>query len=621
MDSQQRTGNVSDDDEMPPLAPLHNSDSPPSESSSRPAARIIMADIPRSARPDDDGMESDSTMPSLQTVSDSSEEEYATEEDEEDDSFDEDDLPRLASASDEETRRHREIRETNAASSNDEAEHEREPLMGGAPPFLFGHPTTTDIREGLLREAINMALMEQAIVDGEVPTQHDGPENATSMNFFRDFFGTMQEPRVLLDELLNLRNRNEPEDDPKRAEIIISKLETVPEELLPRYQLLRGGNEDGCAICRESFLSDDWVPPPSSPSSSTNPKEHKDKDTALSYFAALPYDRRNIPSILAFPCPGMHLYHDTCIFPWLSRKSTCPACRFDVDPHSLTHRHRRTNSGARRQGRRAVWAPPKAKGFRKWLEDEENRRDGKPVIEEPLPASDPDEIPHLADVDEADDEDWYTDSDEDDIDFDDEDEEEEDGDEDDGPIRQTPYRPPQFISPTRFTGPPQPLSALPRPIPTLRPYVSVLTNDPLFQPDDDNDNEPPPPLIAEREEETIFLRSNPLAPPRNRIRSRYPPPPRRSQPQPQQSPPLAHAFPIEEESEDDGPPPLAPAPEEDDSRSPYQPPEQNPDVEFERSLTAVRNLFRALGTLPLWVPEHDHDHHPGHGDGNGHASR
>lgn len=40
--------------------------------------------------------------------------------------------------------------------------------------------------------------------------------------------------------------------------------------------------------------------------------------------------------ILVFPCPGMHLFHAECLAPWLARKTTCPTCRYDVDPKSLT---------------------------------------------------------------------------------------------------------------------------------------------------------------------------------------------------------------------------------------------------------------------------------------------
>ncbi|KZS98966.1 hypothetical protein SISNIDRAFT_447803 [Sistotremastrum niveocremeum HHB9708] len=38
----------------------------------------------------------------------------------------------------------------------------------------------------------------------------------------------------------------------------------------------------------------------------------------------------------ALPCA--HLFHTGCLKPWFSMKTTCPTCRFDIDPNSLTFR-------------------------------------------------------------------------------------------------------------------------------------------------------------------------------------------------------------------------------------------------------------------------------------------
>jgi hypothetical protein len=159
-----------------------------------------------------------------------------------------------------------------------------------------------------------------------------------------------------------------PEQDPARAKTIMKVLEAVPEDLVRRYEKLRAGLEgegnEGCAICRECYLDP--------------PGEDIIVATAL---ADLPYaegeadgQRSNTSKILVFPCPGMHLFHSNCLSPWLSRKTTCPTCRFDIDPDSLTLtflRELRVRTDDPMVNRR--WTLPKGRGFRKWLEREERK--------------------------------------------------------------------------------------------------------------------------------------------------------------------------------------------------------------------------------------------------------
>lgn len=132
-------------------------------------------------------------------------------------------------------------------------------------------------------------------------------------------------------------------------------LEIVPKDLIARYEKLRGGHSqeyEGCPICQEDFLCEDNA---------------VELDQTVSYFAELPHNQYRPPTILAFPCPGMHLYHSNCLTPWLSRKTTCPSCRFDIDPHSLTLSCvRAVHSGK--------WEPPKDSSFLSWLQGEENKQ-------------------------------------------------------------------------------------------------------------------------------------------------------------------------------------------------------------------------------------------------------
>lgn len=137
----------------------------------------------------------------------------------------------------------------------------------------------------------------------------------------------------------------------------MAALEIVPDDLIGRYQKLRSGDSlefEGCPICQEDFLSND---------------ETGELKKTVAYLAELPNNQYRPPAILAFPCPGMHLYHDSCISPWLSRKTTCPSCRFDIDPNSLTLSCVRVKHPRK-------WEPPKNTGFISWLHREETKQGG-----------------------------------------------------------------------------------------------------------------------------------------------------------------------------------------------------------------------------------------------------
>lgn len=167
-------------------------------------------------------------------------------------------------------------------------------------------------------------------------------------------------------------SQNRPDKDPQRAQTIIAALERVPKELIGRYEKLRAGHDEddfeGCPICRESLLLD----PPSM---------GEDDASTLVFFAELPFHESDT-LILAFPCPGKHVFHDTCLSPWLARKTTCPSCRFDVDPDSLTLRIESTlppnttippGYQPPPPRPRPAWQPPKTRPFNEWLEEEEKK--------------------------------------------------------------------------------------------------------------------------------------------------------------------------------------------------------------------------------------------------------
>lgn len=147
-----------------------------------------------------------------------------------------------------------------------------------------------------------------------------------------------------------------------RARTLLSALEDVSEDLITRYEKYRSGQgdcTDGCAICREALLQE-AIPLQITFTSAT---------TTSTLFAALPFHPWYAP-VRAFPCSGMHLFHEECLEPWLARKSTCPTCRYDIDPDSLTLRMPETPLSYRRPSRRK-WKPPFVPRLEQWLEYKE----------------------------------------------------------------------------------------------------------------------------------------------------------------------------------------------------------------------------------------------------------
>ncbi|KAG6896688.1 hypothetical protein C0992_006678 [Termitomyces sp. T32_za158] len=162
-------------------------------------------------------------------------------------------------------------------------------------------------------------------------------------------------------------------DDPERAKQLVDALEEVPVGLVRRLEALNGklpsGNGEGdgmgagdcsCAICWDTLLDgeggfgvdsddktqveepqhaerEDALSTPTSPSQDTAPVLAPTSTPPTSKKLVSSTDPAQ-PKIVSLPCA--HVFHAACLIPWFSRprQTTCPTCRFNIDPEKLTAR-------------------------------------------------------------------------------------------------------------------------------------------------------------------------------------------------------------------------------------------------------------------------------------------
>ncbi|THH32411.1 hypothetical protein EUX98_g1777 [Antrodiella citrinella] len=134
-------------------------------------------------------------------------------------------------------------------------------------------------------------------------------------------------------------------DDPERAKKLLAGLEEVPIGLVKRLQRVGNGEGDsgpGCAVCWESLLDGDGgfgEDVEAKDGTPADPTTSNDQPTASSSSSPPPMDEddKKYPKVVALPCS--HVFHASCLLPWFTRahRTTCPSCRFDIDPDSLTY--------------------------------------------------------------------------------------------------------------------------------------------------------------------------------------------------------------------------------------------------------------------------------------------
>ncbi|KAJ7755210.1 hypothetical protein B0H16DRAFT_731812 [Mycena metata] len=138
-----------------------------------------------------------------------------------------------------------------------------------------------------------------------------------------------------------------PKDSPANAARIVAGLERVPEGLVRRLERVSAlnssggddglgavGGDSGCAICWDRLLDGDgaaFATTTTTTDDSTSATTNADDSTSATTTTD-DSTKEEANTIIALPCA--HTFHAACLLPWFARpgQTTCPTCRFDVDP-------------------------------------------------------------------------------------------------------------------------------------------------------------------------------------------------------------------------------------------------------------------------------------------------
>ncbi|KAK1217700.1 hypothetical protein PQX77_019648 [Marasmius sp. AFHP31] len=243
--------------------------------------------------------------------------------------------------------------------SHDHHDHTHTPLQqrGGGPSIAFPIPPGAF---PILLRAMGRTMTDPPSPDIHAPATGDGNGNANNIGTGPNTNQNMnQHPHLFPDmgatslgdgphgfpfPFPNFFDHpgffSEERDDTSRGRQIVDGLEEASEGLVRRLDRVNKAlNEDegaNCAVCWESLLDGaeaQWTTkeetdPVSQPVSGTEPSPTTPADTNVTGGDA----EKKKTKIVTLPCA--HLFHAECLVPWFSRprQTTCPVCRFDVDP-------------------------------------------------------------------------------------------------------------------------------------------------------------------------------------------------------------------------------------------------------------------------------------------------
>jgi hypothetical protein len=151
-------------------------------------------------------------------------------------------------------------------------------------------------------------------------------------------------------------------EDPERARKLVDGLEEVPVGLVRRLERIGGtgggmgedetkGGDGGCAICWDRLLGnvEESVHQHQECEKKEEESEGSQPETSMNTNEA----SNRTTKIVSLPCA--HVFHAECLIPWFSRprQTTCPTCRFNIDPENLTYVSWRRRMRERRERERA----------------------------------------------------------------------------------------------------------------------------------------------------------------------------------------------------------------------------------------------------------------------------
>ena len=153
----------------------------------------------------------------------------------------------------------------------------------------------------------------------------------------------------------------EEKDDPERARKLVDGLEEVPVGLVRRLERVgtggggmghddTKGGDVGCAVCWDRLLYVEQEGADEQTESRGGSEDMMVDGEACESMKEGEVEPK-YPKVVSLPCA--HIFHAECLIPWFSRPrhTTCPTCRFNIDPDNLTYvsprqRHREQQRAA-----------------------------------------------------------------------------------------------------------------------------------------------------------------------------------------------------------------------------------------------------------------------------------
>lgn len=124
----------------------------------------------------------------------------------------------------------------------------------------------------------------------------------------------------------------------ERAKKLIGSLESLEGLLLDRFCQIGGGggeHNDECMICWESLKAEpDVISGKARATLNHEVSTTNTRDPSTGGVEIPVTDTKDVAGAVALPC--FHVFHSKCLVPWFTRLfTTCPVCRFDLDPDKL----------------------------------------------------------------------------------------------------------------------------------------------------------------------------------------------------------------------------------------------------------------------------------------------